>query len=422
MLSGIRVVFYPMPDGRLGHGPTNRFILTSVHMSAGAHPSDQVDPHLSRYFTSATATTNLESHPASLVLDHRRINGWAPGSGGEQHITLTLQEPLDAKDAAHVTVMLNFGAGSNEIAGHFEVFAFEGTDDGAHLDMDTEAALRIAPDSRTDDDWAQLRAAWARSAASAANLRHAETNLEERLAVLTTPFSTMVMSEALAPRPTHLLHRGQYDQPRERVLPGVPSILPALPGDSSLTRLDFADWLFTPDHPLTARVAVNRFWQLLFGRGLVATPADFGMRGALPSHPQLLDYLATEFVQSGYDVKTLLKRIVMSATYRQSSEATPELLAADPHNEWLARGARYRLPAEFIRDGALTGERAARSAPRRPQRTSVPAARTLEGGEPLRQHAGYRPDLCPGPRRKALPAQPLHLLEAYGTPARHDGL
>jgi hypothetical protein len=161
------------------------------------------------------------------------------------------------------------------------------------------------------------------------------------------------MDTAPEPRTTFILNRGQYDQPGEAVLPGTPEVLPTLSEGDGADRLDLARWLVQPGHPLTARVAVNRFWQQLFGTGLVATAADFGVQGALPSHPALLDWLAVEFVEGGWDVRALLKTVVTSAAYRQRSSATPEQLAADPRNRLLARGPRFRLPAEFIRDAAL---------------------------------------------------------------------
>jgi hypothetical protein len=163
----------------------------------------------------------------------------------------------------------------------------------------------------------------------------------------------MVMQESPKPRETHLLLRGAYDRPGDKVDPGVPAALPALPPGTSNNRLGFARWLVDPANPLTARVAVNRYWQMYFGVGLVKTVEDFGSQGEWPSNPDLLDWLATEFMRSGWDVKAMQKTIVMSATYRQSSKVAPELLQKDPENRLLARGPRGRLAAEEVRDQAL---------------------------------------------------------------------
>ncbi|MFM8337650.1 MAG: DUF1553 domain-containing protein, partial [Opitutaceae bacterium] len=164
---------------------------------------------------------------------------------------------------------------------------------------------------------------------------------------------TLVMQDSATPRTTRILKRGQYDQPGEEVSAGVPSWLPPLPSGAPANRLTLARWLVAPGHPLTARVAVNRLWQQCFGEGLVTTPADFGTQGLPPHHPELLDWLATRFVASGWDVKAMLRLIVTSATYRQSSAATPPLLSRDPENHLLARGPRFRLPGEMLRDQAL---------------------------------------------------------------------
>ena len=165
--------------------------------------------------------------------------------------------------------------------------------------------------------------------------------------------TVMVMQEMEQPRETHVLIRGQYDRPGAKVEPGVPAAFPAMPANSPSNRLGLARWLVSPDHPLTARVAVNRFWQLYFGHGLVGTSEDFGVQGESPSHPKLLDWLATEFVRLGWDMKALQKMLVTSATYRQVSHISPELILRDPDNRLLARGPRQRLPAETIRDQAL---------------------------------------------------------------------
>ncbi len=166
--------------------------------------------------------------------------------------------------------------------------------------------------------------------------------------------STMVMSEMEKPRDTFVLARGDYRNRTDKVQPGVPSIFPALPkSDKPASRLDLANWLLDPAHPLTARVAVNRYWQLYFGTGLVKTAENFGSQGELPSHPELLDWLATEFVRTGWDVRAMQRLIVTSAAYRRSSRVTPALLEKDPENRLLARGPRHRLAAELVRDNAL---------------------------------------------------------------------
>lgn len=165
--------------------------------------------------------------------------------------------------------------------------------------------------------------------------------------------ATMISKEMDKPRGAYILKRGEYDKRGDRVEPGVPAVLPPLPPSETTNRLDFARWLVSPDHPLTARVTVNRFWQQLFGTGLVKTSGDFGLQGEWPSHPELLDWLATEFMSNGWDVKQLLRLMLTSAAYRQSSAVTARHLELDPENRLLARGPRFRLDAEMIRDNAL---------------------------------------------------------------------
>ncbi len=176
---------------------------------------------------------------------------------------------------------------------------------------------------------------------------------EKRAEIEKQIVSTLISRELEKPRPAYVLLRGEYDKHGDPVGPGVPSVLPPLPMSDKTNRLTFAKWLVDPKHPLTARVTVNRFWQQIFGTGLVKTAEDFGTKGEWPSHPELLDWLATEMIRTGWDVKGFMRLLVTSATYRQDSRVTPQLLEIDPENRLLARGPRMRLDAEVLRDNAL---------------------------------------------------------------------
>jgi len=165
--------------------------------------------------------------------------------------------------------------------------------------------------------------------------------------------ATFIWKDLEKPRDSFVMVRGQYNKPGQQVWPNVPAVLPPLPKSGTTNRLDFAKWLVSPQHPLTSRVAVNRFWQQLFGTGLVKTSSDFGAQGEAPSHPELLDWLSVTFREQGWDMKQFMKLLVTSATYRQDSKATPQKLAADPENRLYARGPRFRLDAEQVRDNAL---------------------------------------------------------------------
>ncbi|MFV2070206.1 MAG: DUF1553 domain-containing protein, partial [Pirellulales bacterium] len=155
-------------------------------------------------------------------------------------------------------------------------------------------------------------------------------------------------------RPAHILIRGAYDHPGEQVERDSPAFLPPMKSKGGIrSRMDLAEWFVSEEHPLTARVAVNRFWQQLFGVGIVKTSEDFGAQGAWPSHPDLLDHLATSFIASGWDVKGLVKQIVISETYKQAPEATPDEFEGDPENRLLSRGSRFRMDSEMIRDQLL---------------------------------------------------------------------
>ncbi|MCA9213052.1 MAG: DUF1553 domain-containing protein [Planctomycetales bacterium] len=216
--------------------------------------------------------------------------------------------------------------------------------------------LALDPQDRTQQQTATLLEhflttrdpEFARLRAELSKVRNKKTQLESEYS------STLIMRESEVPRQAHVLVRGQYDQKGAPVQPDVPKVLPPLSrANERPNRLDLAKWLVDPAHPLTARVTVNRIWQQHFGTGLVKTTGDFGSQGEWPSHPDLLDWLATEFIESGWNVKALHRLIVTSATYRQSSFATVAEYNADPENRFLARGPRHRLDAEQVRDNAL---------------------------------------------------------------------
>src|SRR6185369_1360552 len=219
------------------------------------------------------------------------------------------------------------------------------------------AEIALIPDTKRSDAQRELlritfleQAAQADQAKLLADVRKAEADWEKYYDQLPT---TMIMRDLGSPRPSFIRKRGVYDQLGEQVQGNVPAVFPPLPQGEKNNRLAFAKWLVSAEHPLTARVTVNRFWQMLFGRGLVKTAEDFGAQGEQPSHPELLDWLAAEFVASGWDQRQLLKTIVMSQTYRQDSTITREHLAKDPDNVLLARAPRIRLTGNLLRDQAL---------------------------------------------------------------------
>jgi hypothetical protein len=190
-----------------------------------------------------------------------------------------------------------------------------------------------------------------------AEVRKIEMELKELraswLKLMMPVMEVMVMDEMPQNRQAYAYNRGDYTQPLYKVDANTPEVLPDFPEEYPRNRLGLSKWLFSKDNPLTARVTVNRYWQMLFGKGLVSTPHDFGVQGSLPTHPELIDWLAIDFMESGWNVKALLKTMVMSHTYRQSSQVSPELREKDPNNMHFARSNSYRLPAEMIRDNAL---------------------------------------------------------------------
>ena len=217
--------------------------------------------------------------------------------------------------------------------------------------------LATEASERTESQQKKMRQYFLARAASEttrkAHRRLTELKLQRERLVESFP-TVMVMKEMPQPRQTHVLTRGRYDKPAAPVAAGVPAIFPPLPDNAPANRLGLAEWLTDPTNPLTARVIVNDYWQMFFGTGIVKTAEDFGTQGERPTHPALIDWLATEFMRTGWDVKAIQRLILTSATYRQSSRATPALTAKDPENRLLARGPRFRMRAETVRDQALS--------------------------------------------------------------------
>ena len=217
---------------------------------------------------------------------------------------------------------------------------------------DIADALKVIPANRTKAQIDALEKKFGVDKPYAANLAELGKAVEACESIRRSIPRVMVMEDMPKPRDSFIYEKGLYNKPGAKVGPLVPAVLPPLKADKP-DRLALANWLVSKEHPLTARVAVNRLWQQFFGIGLVKTSNDFGVQGERPSHPELLDWLAVDFVESGWDTKRFVKAIVLSATYRQSSKATKELRERDPENRLLARAPRYRLPSWMIRDQAL---------------------------------------------------------------------
>ncbi|MDW8206529.1 MAG: DUF1549 and DUF1553 domain-containing protein, partial [Chloroherpetonaceae bacterium] len=321
-------------------GPHGDFFLSEFTVHADGQPVT---------FTKATQTFG----EARNAIDGLSYTGWRinGGQGRDHTAVFTLEKPLDA-DRFTVQMLHEqyYAAG----VGRFKILVT--TDPrpaGADLPLDVEEILTTAAAQRTPAQQERLLQFFLSVAPELQAEREEIAKLRASKPALPT---TLVLQERPAhyPRPTFVHHRGEFLQPKERVTPGVLQIFPYLPPGSRPDRLTFARWLVDRRNPLTARVTVNRQWAAFFGTGLVKTVEDFGYQGEAPSHPELLDWLAVEFMESGWSLKHIHRLIVTSSTYRQSSRVTPRLRAIDPDNRLLARGPRVRLEAELIRDAALT--------------------------------------------------------------------
>lgn len=230
---------------------------------------------------------------------------------------------------------------------------------GTTVVTDLQTVLNTPAAQRTPQQWKMINEAFIKAAGSLAKLTaDMILTIDVEIGVLQKDLkrgktTVMVMDHKPSLRKTHILSRGAYDQPAEEVTAGTPAALPEMATDGVPNRLDLAHWVTAPENPLTARVAVNRLWEMVFGRGIVETAGDFGNQGSWPSHPQLLDWLAVDLIENGWDLRHVLMTILTSETYRQSAAATPENTEKDPRCVLLSRSPRSRLPAEIIRDQAL---------------------------------------------------------------------
>ena len=229
----------------------------------------------------------------------------------------------------------------------------ENTPDG--FDKDLYLALSKDRSGRSNEDWNKINDSFS-SVSGTFKIYINQLNLEEKAIKKTADTGkSTVMVMNYKPRKTHILIRGAYDQHGDEVNSGTPSAIKPkdVSSDNESTRFDLAKWLINPNHPLTSRVIVNRYWQMIFGTGLVKTSEDFGSQGEYPSHPELLDRLAKDFISSGWDLRKMIKKIVMSDTYKQKSNLTKKAKEKDPYNRLLSRSPRFRIDAEFVRDSAL---------------------------------------------------------------------
>ena len=313
-------------------------------------------------FVAAHADYEQKKFEAASVLDNPdpKEKGWAVGGGeGRDHrLTLIAESPVDLAAGSMLTVTL-----AQESKHEYHTlgrFRLSGTSDpnvGEHARTPASvlAILRTEPENRTEQERERLIRHYLSIAPALQAERDDLAELREKLEAM-KPYTTVPVLRELAAdkrRQTHVQLRGSFLNRGKEVMAGLPSEFAGVLETPNADRLTLARWLAHEDNPLTARVAANRLWESIFGIGLVRTSEEFGAQGEPPSHPELLDWLAVELIESGWDLKHMLKLMVTSATYRQSSRVTPELLALDPDNRLLARGPRFRLSAEMIRDQAM---------------------------------------------------------------------
>jgi hypothetical protein len=359
-ITGLRLE--ALTDATLSEGGLSRsggnFVLTGIEVEVRS--LDDIEPRRIA-ITSGAADYSQQGFPIEHAFDDQPGTGWAVDGQARKEgrqAVLVFGELVTGGPGTTITVRLRH---QSQFAGHtigrFRLSLSTSTAPtlmGAGIPPDVLAALAVPADARTAEQAARLAAHY-RSIAPAlqpARDELAAAQAQRQSVVDTAPKTLVSMSGDL--RPIRILPRGNWlDETGEIVTPAVPGFFPAAEVEGRATRLDLARWLVARDNPLVARVLVNRLWKLCFGRGIVRTLDDFGAQGAPPTHPELLDWLAVELIDSGWDVKHMLRLMVDSSAYRQASTVFPAQRQSDPGNQWLARQERFRLDAEMIRDNAL---------------------------------------------------------------------
>ena len=352
-----------LPETGPGWADNGNFVLTEFELTARIGEDNDAKPQKIE-FASASTDWQQEGHGIALAIDGDDTSGWAINGLKNSSINVNhegvfvLKTPIESDQPVRLTFTLRQNSKSAKyLIGSFRLSVTDFSDATGPTPERIQSALAKAVEKRDDADKEFLTAAYGRSDVSRMPLESRQTKLKAEEGSLKNAIpTTMVLGERKSRRDTHIHIRGNFLEKGAKVEPGTPSVLPPIVSstEAPVNRLDFARWLFSPDHPLTSRVTVNRFWQRYFGYGIVSTENDFGTQGNRPTNPELLDWLASEFMRLGWSQKKLHRLIVTSATYRQSSSVTAELLERDPRNRLLARQSRLRLEAESVRDVALS--------------------------------------------------------------------
>ncbi|WP_197443481.1 PSD1 and planctomycete cytochrome C domain-containing protein [Maioricimonas rarisocia] len=347
-----------LPGNGPGRGSAERpnFVLYEFEVAAGPADGTQklkpVDLH------SPVADFSQQRWDVAGLIDGDPKTGWAinPQFGKSHHASFQTDKPLGFERGTRITVRLPQGYGGARTIGRLRLSAMTGDPGADSIPQEVRDILAVVPRERTEKQQQALRKHHWQSDPAAAKLQRQIAAVDKQLSSI-RPDTTLVMVELNEPRMTQIFKRGSFLTPGATVEPATPAVLhelqAELPEGEQPDRLTLARWIASPENPLIGRVTVNRWWAEFFGRGIVETLEDFGTQGERPTHPELLDWLAVEFVENGWSMKHIHRLIVTSATYQQDSRVSPEQLELDPLNRLYARGPRFRLAAESIRDNAL---------------------------------------------------------------------